>query len=251
MSYGDLSPLFQLCWSITQDPEIIRTHAIPPRHDVLGQYLDFLTKQNHLDAAQPVVKSFLEEAGEKDAPILLNYCDRLIERDAVNQSVALWNALCDRKLIPFEPLAPERGIALTNGGFQFPPTQQGFDWRSTAEPEITVTRAGSPPELRFHLSGKQPEHCELLVQLVPLSMQRQYEFRLEYRTSIPGLSWRAAGEASFSVPESEDWKTLGGRLHSPRGSLSRLALVYDRPPGMARAEGEIWLRNASLTLASQ
>jgi len=234
MGYGDLTPLFQLCWRVSTQPPIL-----PRQHSVLGQYLSFLLAQDHLEAAGPVAESFVDQAERPDTALVLNYCDRLIDRRSISPAVAIWNKLCARKLVPFEPLDPDRGLALTNGNFQFVPLQQGFDWRTTQDPEIAVTRAQSPPELRFHLSGKQPEHCELLSQFVPLSAGRKYTFRFEYKTSISGLSWGGPMSAT------DDWKRQEVSLSSP----GRLALLYDRPPGSTRAEGEIWLRNTSIALA--
>ena len=165
--------------------------------------------------------------------------DRLLERRSITSAVAIWNKLCARKLVPFPPLDPDRGVALTNGNFQFVPLQQGFDWRTSQDPEISITRTQSPPELRFHLSGKQPEHCELLSQFLPLSPGRRYTFRFEYRTSITGLSW------GRPISAADDWKHQEVSLSSP----GKLALLYDRPSGSTRAEGEIWLRNTSIALA--
>jgi Tfp pilus assembly protein PilF len=234
MGYGDLSPLFQLCWRVSSKPDIL-----PQQHSVLGKYLTFLLAHDHLEAAAPVAERFLDQAQPSDAAAVLNYCDRLIERRSITPAVAIWNKLCARKLVPFAPLDPDRGVALTNGDFQFVPLQQGFDWRTSQDPEISVTRAQSPPELRLHLSGKQPERCELLSQFVPLSAGRKYIFRFEYKTSISGLSW---GEP---ISAADDWKRQEIALSEP----GKLALRYDRPTGSARAEGEIWLRNTSIALA--
>ncbi len=236
MGYGDLSPLFQLCWRVSKQP-----HILPRQHSVLGQYLSFLMAQDHLEAASPVAERFLDQAKPADVGVVLNYCDRLIERRSITPAVNLWNTLCAHKLVPFTPLDPVRGLALTNGNFQFVPLQQGFDWRTTQEPEISVTRAQSPPELRFRLSGKQPEHCELLSQFVPLAAGRRYTFRFEYKTTISGLFWGGLMLAA------DDWKRQEVTLSAP----GKLALLYDRPLGSTRAEGEIWLRNTSIALASR
>ena len=233
MGYGDLTPLFQLCWRISPQPPIM-----PQQHAVLGQYLSFLLAHDHLEGAGPVAESLVEQTERSDTTLILNYCDRLIERRSITRAVAIWNKLCGHKLVPYPPLHPDRGLALTNGNFQFVPLQQGFDWRTSLDPEISVTRVPSPPELRFHLSGKQPEHCELLSQFLPLSVGRKYTFRFEYKTSIAGLSWGRA------ISAAGDWKSQEVSLSSP----GKLPLLYDRPQGSPRAEGEIWVRNTSIAL---
>jgi tetratricopeptide (TPR) repeat protein len=237
MGYGDLSPLFQLCWRVSQKPDLI-----PRQHSVLRQYLSFLLAHDYLEAAGPVAEYFLDQPQASDTAVVLNYCDRLIERRFITTAVTIWNMLCARKLVPFAPLDPDRGLALTNGDFQFVPMQQGFDWRTAQDPEISVTRAQSPPELRFHLSGKQPEHCELLSQFLPLSAGRIYTFRFEYKTSIVGLRWSSSTNKLKHIPQ---WNREEVTLSNP----CNLALFYDRPTGSTRAEGEIWLRNTSIALA--
>jgi hypothetical protein len=239
MGYGDLSPLFQLCWRASQDASVIFTLGIPKKHAILGQYLSFLLAQGRLDAAGPVAESFLEQPEGSDAGVVLSYCDRLIARQSIAPAVAVWNRLCARKLVPFPALDPGRGLALTNGDFRFVPLQQGFDWRTSQDGEISVTRTQSPPGLHFHLSGKQPEHCELLSQFLPLSPGERYTFHFDYKTAITGLSWGAP------ISVADDWKAQEVSLSAP----GKLALLYDRPPGSARAEGEIWLRNTSIALA--
>jgi tetratricopeptide (TPR) repeat protein len=238
MGYGDLTPLFQLCWRVSKQP-----HILPRQHSVLGQYLSFLLAQDHTEAAGPVADSFIDQADRSDTSILLNYCDRLIDRQSIVPAVTIWNKLCARKLIPYPPLDPDRGLALTNGNFQSVPMQQAFDWRTTPDPEISITRAQSPPELHFHLSGKQPEHCELLSQFLPLAAGKRYTFRFEYKTRITGLRWNCG--TCFSLFVTDDWKPAQVTLTSP----GRLALLYDRLPGSTRAEGEICLRNTSIALA--
>jgi tetratricopeptide (TPR) repeat protein len=250
MGYGDLSPLFRLCWSVTGDAALIRSRAIPPRRDVWGKYLAFLTQDGRLEAAEPIAQSFLAQARAPDTPILLNYCDRLIDRKLVSSAVSVWNALCRRGLLPLSPLDPGSGLALTNGGFQSEPLQQGFDWRTSAPPEISVTRAESPPALRFHLSGKQPEHCELLSQFVPLAPGKQYSFRFEHRAPVAsGLRWRIGDLARSAELAGEEWKSQEVTFASGSSSLTRLALVYDRASGSVRTEGELWIRNATIALA--
>ena len=93
MGYDDLSPLFRLCWSVSNDAELIRSRAIPPQHSVLGKYLAFLTREDRLDAAEPIARSLLAQAGPADTPVLLSYCDRLIERQRTAAAVSVWNAL--------------------------------------------------------------------------------------------------------------------------------------------------------------
>jgi tetratricopeptide (TPR) repeat protein len=251
IGYGDLSPLFRLCWSVTGDSELIRSKAIPQQAAILRKYLAFLIQQGHLDAAQPIAQSLIAQAGAADTPVLLQYCDRLIERQLSPAAVSVWNSMSQRGVFALPSLAPDRGIALTNGNFQTEPMQQAFDWRTSVEPGISVARSESPAALRFFLSGTQPEHCELLSQFVPLGARREYRFRVEYKSALgthSGLRWRVGKLAQSDELSRTDWTWQQLTFPSGTSSLERLTLGYDREPGAVRAEGEIWLRNATIEL---
>ena len=138
---------------------------------------------------------------------------------------------------------------LTNGSFEREPLQQGFDWRAPAQPEIVVTRTRAPAVLRVRLSGKQPEHCELLSQFIPLTPGKAYRLRFEYETSLRGLRWSVGALARSAELGAEEWTPGEVSFTAGNDSLARLALIYDRDPGAVRAEGEIWLRNATIVLS--
>ncbi len=241
ISYGDLTPLFQLCWRMTSDPETVRA-ALPSRHPLLGRYLSFLLAEGRLDAAAPVARDFLAQAGAPDTGILLAWCDRLLEARRAAEAVDAWNALCARRLVPYPPLAPARGVSLTNGSFAGVPLLRGFDWRIPSNPEITVEHMDSPPGLKFSLSGKEPERCELLAQFVPLVPGRKYRLRYQLETTdIPpdsGLHWEVDVGQVPDLPS--DF------LFSAPSPLVRLALVYERREGTARIQGSLALRNLAL-----
>jgi hypothetical protein len=247
MGYGDLTPIFRLCRNVSRDPEPVLGPEIRNRPDVLRKLLAFLMREDSLDAAQPVARALLATALPEDAPVALWYCDRLLERNQAAEALEVWNALCARGAIPLAALRPESGAALTNGDFSREPLGQGFDWKIAALPEISVARAG-PAGLRIRLSGRQPEHCEVLAQIAPLTPGARYAFRFEYRAGAArsGLRWRIGELGESPELTSAEW-TRAEAPFDPRGaSLTRLALVYDRAPGDMRAEGDFWIRNASL-----
>ncbi len=251
MSYGDRTSLFRLCWMVSDDAGLIRRRAIPPDPGILLQYLRFLMREGRLDAAQPIAGELVRDAGPKEAGILLEYCDRAVEQGLVAPALALWNALCDRKLAPYPPLALEKGISLTNGDFTAIPLGRGFDWHVASLEEITVVRPGPPAGLTLSFSGKQPERCELLWQYVPLLPRRRYQLRFRYQTvgMVPtsGIRWRVLDAATPQLASSE-WREAELSFDSGDRSLARLVLSYERPPGTTRAEGSFVLGKVTLRL---
>jgi len=244
MGYDDGSPLFRLCWSVSNDAELIRSRTIPPLHPVLGKYLAFLTRTDRLEAGESIARDLLAQAVPADTPVLLSYCDQAIEKQRTAAAVAVWNAL-----FPSTALDPERGVVLTNGSFEREPLQQGFDWRAPSQEGVVVTRTRAPAVLRIRLSGKQAEHCELLAQVIPLTPGKSYRLRFEYETTLQGVRWSVGALARSAELNAAEWTPGEVTLSAGSESLARLALTYDRDPGAVRAEGEIWLRNVTIALS--
>ena len=261
MSYGDGSPLFRLCWRFTQDPRTILERAIPDQPAVLARYLRFLLADNHVAALESVAERVAGRAGREDLPVLLASCDRLVEARQFPAAMRIWTVLCQRKLVPYPPPEPERGLSLTNGDFRMPPLSRGFDWRLHAAEGVSVSRSESPPALRITLSGRQPESCEVLSQFVPLLPGREYRLRFRYRTSDiapnTGVHWRifdaATGvdlaERSSYLSSEEEIQQEVAFSTSAETRVARLVLMYQRTPGTTRIEGSILLRHANLALA--
>jgi hypothetical protein len=234
MGYGDLSPLYQLCWRVTGDPALIMRN-IPTRRPVLAGYLQFLLANNRSAAAAPVAQQLTPLATPGELPLLLGYIDQSLD-------ATLWNALCERRLLPYSP-----GTILTNADFRNPPLLHGFDWRVTNTADIAATRT-APSGIRITLSGRQPESCELLSQPIPLAAGRRYRFRFDYQTTHiapnTGLRWsigdRSTRDLSSEALKSEVLEFIAG------GSNGRLALTCQRVLGAVRIEGTIALGNLAL-----
>jgi hypothetical protein len=249
VAYGDLKPLFELCWRMTDDSEVIRA-ALPKSHGVREQYLGFLLSGDHLDAAVPIASEFAIESAPADRDLLLMAVDQLLEDRNSAGALAVWNPLCGR-LLPCSALKPEAGASLTNPAFRFEPAEHGFDWRVSHDPEITAAR-DAEPSLRISLSGRQAESCELIAQMVPLAAHRRYRFRARYRTSgmqgDTGLRWRILS-AEAPLRASEEWTAADFIFSSESTSPGRLSFIYQRPSGSTRAEGSITLRDLDLSFA--
>jgi hypothetical protein len=248
VGYGDLTPLYRLCWRMTDDPAVVRA-ALSGDHVTLSSYLGFLLGEDRLDAAAPVGREVGAQATAADRDLLLATVDRLLESGRPAAAVDVWNPLCGG-LLACSPLDPGRGVSLTNPEFRFAPIGRGFDWRVSHEPEITAAREASPPSLRISLSGRQPESCELLAQVVPLAAQRRYRVRMEYRTTgAPvGIGLRILS-AEAALRANEEWTSAELFFTSEAAAAARLAVVYQRTPGSTRAEGSIAVRHVELGFA--
>jgi tetratricopeptide (TPR) repeat protein len=260
MAYGDQSPLFTLCWKLTDDGALIAQKLDIRKPDLEANYLAYLNWHNLIGPMTQSAARLLAWNRESDAPVLLAACDRLIADDRASEAVRIWNRLAELHRIPHSVLAPDSGRSLTDGDFTILPTSQGFDWRLPAVDGVTTLLDERPAGLRISFSGRQPENCDVLTQFLPAAESSNYELRFLYRTSGidpgTGLAWRitdlngarilAQGESLASESDKD------GRLpfKTPAGSrLVRLTLTYRRALGTTRIEGFIDLRNLRLTQA--
>ena len=261
MAYGDALPLFRLCGKVEEDGNLIdRLQIRDPA--VRAQYLSYLLDQNRVDLIAPAVHRLLEQNREADVPLLLSACERLLDARRVDQAVEIWKRLAAAGSLPFPTPAGQGAQLLANGSFAVPPASLGFDWRLPVVEGIGVSREESPLGLRITFSGRQPEECEPLAQLVPVRSKTPYQLKFVFRTQgIPsgaGLRWRIADAISGAVLT--EGPSLASEPEAPmhlpfetplQCRLVRLSLRYRRTPGTTRMEGFLVLRNLALEPLSQ
>jgi hypothetical protein len=109
----------------------------------------------------------------------------------------------------------------------------------------------TPPSHRIELSGREPEACELLLQMVMLEPHARYVLRWESRTrdiTVPsGLQWNIGNQHALIQP-SEDWHQ-NQLFFTAASNLDALAFEYQRPTGEPRAQGSIELRHVVIEVA--
>jgi hypothetical protein len=260
MAYGDPLPLFRLCGQMEEDGKLIDRLAIRSPA-VRASYLSYLAGQNRIDLVAPPTQRVLEDNRQSDTPLLLAVCDRLLDRNRVDQALDIWNRLAETHRIPFGARSSTARSLLTNGAFTVAPTSQGFDWRLPEMDGITPASEEGPGGLRLTFSGRQPERCEVLLQFVPVRENRVYTLRFRYRTSGiaagTGLTWRitdmngarslGGGRDLSAENETQDQVSFG----TPAGCrLVRVSLVYQRSLGTTRIAGFIVLRSIDMELAN-
>ncbi len=252
IAYHNQAALFDLCWRSSDNAEEIARRVLPDNPHIVAQYLDYLLGRGRLDAAGPVAVRLIVFGRSQDVPVLLNYCDRMIQTGRAADAVRSWNGLASRGLIPRHPVHPERGQPVSNVSFSPDFLPRGFGWIVKPVEGVSVAGDALPFPLRISLAGNQPGKCRLVEQYVAVTANRRYRFRFPYRTSgiargsglhweiravsggppvavSPGLSSEEPAAATLVLPE------------TPRDTILRLALVYEQAPGTVRAAGNLWL----------
>jgi tetratricopeptide (TPR) repeat protein len=254
----DPRPMFALCWNVTDNANQIFERAIPRKHFILRSYLTFLASASRFDAALPVARELFPMAEKVDFDVLINLCNSMITLNNPSAAIEIWNAMIQRKLLSYAELNPAAGISLTNGDLRVVPARQGFDWRFIRPGGIYETYSGDPSFVRLDFDGDEPEHCDVLSQVVPLVPGRRY--RLEYRyetTGLPapvtGLRWAVAptgfGDITAREEGGKPGETSSFEFTAPLDkSLVNLGMKYDRAPGTVKIKGSFKLSRADLRM---
>ncbi len=258
MAHEDQTPLFRLCRRVSQDPAVTVSRVLRGLPAIQAQFLRFLLIEGEVAPASAVAGPLAVSCSRREAPVVLEYCERALMAGEAQAAQKAWNALSRRGLVAGGEIQPAEGRSLVNGEFASEPLGLAFDWRLHRLEGVSAAR--SDTGLRFVLSGRQPESCVLLEQVLLLAPSSEYLLQYEHRASGgrpgSGLRWElaqldrnTAWHAAGSDLSSEQW-TKDELAFSTAGlsGPARLALVYRRPAGAARLEGRVWLRRVALTL---
>jgi hypothetical protein len=256
MGYGDMGPVFRLCWNMSQDANLILARAIPERRAVLNSYVQFLMREGRLEASAPAAVKLAAIASMDEQRTLVSWCNWQIDKGSSAAALQVWNTLCARHLIPFAPIDPGRA-PLTDGAFAATQFGGGFAWRIPAVTGITSGMNRSPRYFWVAFGGDQPESCVPLLQIVPVAAGASYRLGIDYHTSeLPaasGLRWsaidpRTGADLAIGSPwlSSMDWTRAEVRFTGPASGLVYLTLIGRRLPGATRIAGSLELRQISL-----
>jgi O-antigen ligase len=242
---GDLRPLFDLCFLVSDKADSVMGATIAKQHDAERQFLYYLLEHHRLPAARATALRILKKATHADRDALLGYVDAELAAGNAVPASEIWQQIC-QEMVPCG--AADSGIA--NGNFGTPILNRGFDWLLPSIPGVVATqiREGGPV-LSLALSGKEPEVCEVLGHFLALRNRAHYKLHFEYRTAgfppLTGLYWSLGAEQIHQLESAGVWSSVEWRFLST-GEIGRLSLEYRRYPGTTRLEGTMFLRNVSL-----
>ncbi len=232
-AYGDVTPLLELGRRMQPDVNVLTREAMTAKPLVARQWLAMLVRDGGVLEALPLARHIARSSAREDVPALLGYCNLSLSAGNADAAVDIWNSLCRRGQLPYEPLNRERGPWVTNPEFASAPLGTGLDWNVAKAPWLQSDH--SPGELRVRLSGDQPEDCLLAWQYVPTVRGKKYRLRARLRGDGSGLSWivfEPSGKWSGGRLQADGWL-----IFEAPADVIRLALMYRRPAGSARLRG--------------
>lgn len=211
MAYGDSTPLFDLAAGLLAAGTRIRTEVLPPdRRPVWIQYAFWSAGRKDWVEAEAGAAYLGGPKEDAERATLASLAEVLLASYRNEAALELWQRL------------GRRGVA-------------SMEWRTQAHKGVSTVTFASDRRWRVNLTGDQPERCELLVRLVPPGVS---EIRWKPAMAVEGFYWEARGHSPSPTPvQRVRWQE--GRMPVAKDSLSRVALVYERPPRHVRFEGEL------------
>ncbi len=234
---GNVTPVLNLLGRLLDPPALAAEGLLQPPA-IARQFLSFLASQGQPAAAAGLALRLAETGTGQDLPALLGYANQLLAEGDAQDPVELWNALCTRRLLPYDRLDAGGGRPLTNADFRHLPIASGFDWHAEGAGGLSQVRFEGV--LRGTFSGDQADDCVVVWQYVPLQPGARYRLLQNLHADDPasaaGLAWRLFYPRGGPV-----WVPLPGDLtqgfRAP-AEVARLALMYRRVPGSTRLTGD-------------
>ena len=242
MPSDDVGPLFELCWRVSPDPEVITKAIFNDKPELIRQYISFLLAKDQPEAVA-VIAPHLVRSGdpETDRPFLFSLVNRLVAANDAASAINLWHLLIEQQWTIADTTLPN------NANFAREPLPVSFDWSFPEYSGLHSWPGSSGLETEF--TGSQPEDCTVAEQVVAL-MHGNYTMEYAYHTyDIPpstGIHWQVLDATSNSViAESPDLSSdalenSAVKFSVPQdNSLVRLRLVYRRALGTPRVSGTL------------
>jgi hypothetical protein len=247
LAKSDPLPILNLCGRMSEDGLLTeRAGIIDPA--MQASYFDYLLNQNRPDLLQPATQRVIENHRESDVPLLLKASEQLLGAKQDAAAIRLWRHLASESMFPW-PAADDLGNLLSNSRFSARPTSQGFDWRLVQSSGVEYALHSDSGGLNINFSGSEPEHFQLITQLVPIEGQRKYELSTKFQRNqadSKGLAWYILDARTTTFLKSGEIGS-GVTLETPPNCrLIDLALRYNRPLGSTRIKGTLTLKSVVL-----
>ena len=240
----DSAALFEISWQFCSDSAFLLREVVGRSPENLRLYVRFLLDTHRTYALLEPSLLLAASAPGSEMALLMQASDRLLSAGDGAGAKRIW-----------ETITPPNhsGQLLANTEFRTP-SQLGFDWRYNSIPESRISFEGLA---RFDFTGRQPDPLELLFQTALLK-PGEYTFIWEAKQAPArlqaGLFWQATDAKSgaelfrHTLQAADDWRPESEHFVLHTAALVRLSLHAERPPGHARFEGTVWLRQPSLKI---
>jgi len=178
-----------LTFRVYPHPKIIFEKVVGGGNDprLALAYADFMSANNELDAAYQAWSQVTSRGSTLTFAAVRPYLEQVLSHGRFQQAHAVWMDLEQRGTVG-KLTDRERGNLVFNGGFEQPPLEAGFDWRSQPSPYVAVDFADPSAYegarcLRIDFLGNRNVDFEPVWQTVLVAPGQAYTLAAYVRTS--------------------------------------------------------------------
>jgi hypothetical protein len=183
-----LATTLDLTLRVYGDPKMIFEKLVSSGRNVglaLG-FADYMSANNEFDAARQAWSQVAGRGTTFPFEAVRPYLEHLLSHGRYQEARAVWLYLEQRGVIA-KPGDSGSGNLIFNGGFEQPPLEAGFDWRSTPSPYVSVDFADPSAYkgarcLRVDFPVSQNDEFELVYQILPVDPGQAYVLAAYVRT---------------------------------------------------------------------
>jgi hypothetical protein len=175
-----LAPTLDLTLRAYGDPKMIFEKVVGGGIDVglALAFADFMSANNEFDAAREAWSQVAGRGATFPFVAVRPYLEHLLSHGRYQEAQAVWLYLEQRGVIA-KPVDSGSGNMVFNGGFEQPPLEAGFDWRSAPSPYVSVDFADPSAYkgahcLRVDFPVSQNDEFELVYQILPVDPGQTY-----------------------------------------------------------------------------
>jgi tetratricopeptide (TPR) repeat protein len=175
-----LAPTLDLTLRVYGDPKMILEKVVGGGSDVglALAFADFMSANNEFDAAHQAWRQVAGRGATFPFVAVRPYLEHLLSKGRYQEAQAVWLYLEQRGVIA-KPADSESSNLVFNGGFEQPPLEAGFDWRSTPSPYVSVDFADPSAYNGAHclhadFPVSQNDEFELVYQILPVDPGQTY-----------------------------------------------------------------------------
>jgi tetratricopeptide (TPR) repeat protein len=175
-----LAPTLDLTLRAYSDPAMIFEKVAGSGIDVglALAFADFMSANNKFDAARQAWSQVAGRGATFPFEAVRPYLEHLLSHGRYHEAQAVWLYLEQRGVIA-KPVDSGPGNLVFNGGFEQPPLEAGFDWRSTPSSYVSVDFADPSAYkgahcLRVDFPVSQNDEFELVYQILPVDPGQAY-----------------------------------------------------------------------------
>ena len=150
------APTFALTLRAYGDPTMILEKVVGDGRDPRLElaFADFMSANDEFDAAHQAWTRIAGASSLFPFASVQPYIERLLDHGQYQEARAVWSNLEGRGVIA-KPADSDQGNLVFNGGFEQPPLDAGFDWRSQPSSYVSVDFADASPYARRALPSRR------------------------------------------------------------------------------------------------